>query len=192
MSWTESFPYQESDEDHLAYHDGSDRLCPFCTESALETAELASEHALLHPAITVPEIQVLATGFRFATDLDQLVTEIGAWADTVFATACAGCGRPTSDPRDCGCPAGTVVIYRGPSLVEHLRREIAELAAKPQDMEELADCFLLLAHLAYQNRKVFGTDRLSVAVQAKIEKNKRRKWGAPDVQGVISHVKDDA
>jgi len=181
----------KSDEpDHLAYHDGTSRPCPLCDAASIEAAEVASEYAMLHPAIAVPEIVFLAGGHRFPSDLDQLVAEIGAWADTVFATVCDACGRPASSPRICECRAGTTVVYRGPSLVEHLRREVVELVANPQDMEELADCFLLLAHLAYQNRKTFGTDRLSVAVQAKIEKNKRRKWGVPDAQGVISHTEE--
>ena len=67
------------------------------------------------------------------------------------------------------------------SIAEHLRREAVELAAEPEDEEEMADVFLLLSHLSA------GRD-LAGAVRRKLEKNKSRKWGEPDAGGVQQHV----
>lgn len=72
-----------------------------------------------------------------------------------------------------------------PSTVEHLKREIDELAASPTDTLEVADVFILLARLA---------DNLSVdlkqAVAAKLTINRQRVWAAPDSLGITEHVRD--
>lgn len=74
--------------------------------------------------------------------------------------------------------------HRTPSsITEHLRREATELAKEPGDAEEMADVGLLLIAAADAS----GVDLMS-AMRAKLEKNKRRTWGAPDAQGVVSHV----
>lgn len=67
------------------------------------------------------------------------------------------------------------------SISEHLRREAHELAARPHDMEEAADVFLLLVGLTD------GRD-LEAAVRYKLDKNKARKWGQPDAHGVVEHI----
>lgn len=71
------------------------------------------------------------------------------------------------------------------SKAEHLRREAVELCQDPTDTEEMADIFMLLSHLAY------GAD-LARAVRAKLEKNRLRKWGKPDAQGVVEHIESGA
>lgn len=67
------------------------------------------------------------------------------------------------------------------SKAAHLLREAHELRSAPHDVEEMADVFLLLAHLSD------GID-LAGAVRAKLEKNRRRRWGPPDAEGVVEHV----
>lgn len=94
--------------------------------------------------------------------LDDVVREIGEWGDKTF------------------CPNGE---YRGHSIVAHLKKEVKELRADPKCMEEIADCFMLLAHLAHQNK-----ESLTIAVMRKFEINKKRKWGEPDEQGVVEHI----
>ena len=98
------------------------------------------------------------------TRLDELVAEIGAWQDATF------------------CPDGE---YRGAGIVAHLRKEIEELAANPRDMEEVADCVLLLIHLARQNG-----GGLEAAVRRKHEINKARRWGKPGPDGSIEHIRE--
>lgn len=71
------------------------------------------------------------------------------------------------------------------SKAEHLLREAAELRANPTDPEEMADVFMLLAHLA-DGAHV----NLARAVFDKLEKNRKRAWGEPDEFGVIEHVRD--
>lgn len=71
------------------------------------------------------------------------------------------------------------------SKAEHLRREAVELADAPHDTEEMADVFLLLAHLSD------GHD-LAGAVSRKLAKNRARKWGQPDADGVVEHLEGAA
>lgn len=74
---------------------------------------------------------------------------------------------------------------RRASCWAHLAKEVAELRAAPNDVEEMADVFLLLAHGAQ------GLDLVG-AVRAKLEKNRRRRWGVPDADGVVEHLEDPA
>jgi hypothetical protein len=93
---------------------------------------------------------------------NDMVHEVGTWGTKVFTTA-------TPD-----------------SICAHLRKEVLELSAKPDDEEEGADCILLIYHLAHRQ----GWN-LEQAVRNKFEKNKKRKWGAPDADGVCEHVREE-
>lgn len=68
----------------------------------------------------------------------------------------------------------------------HLRKEIDELAEDTSDGEEMADCFILLLNLA----EMAGVDLMAEA-RRKMEINRKRKWGAPDADGVCHHVKQN-
>lgn len=72
------------------------------------------------------------------------------------------------------------------SIVEHLRREVAELVDDPTDPAEIADVLSLTFHLAY----VAGVDPTK-ALAAKLEINKAREWGKPDAAGVVEHVREE-
>jgi hypothetical protein len=84
------------------------------------------------------------------------------------------------------------------SKLRHLEKEILELIIElngdlytdnyEKVEEEYADCFLLLfgSAMAYG----MNLDIISSAIKAKFEKNKLRKWGKPDVNGVIEHIKE--
>ena len=91
--------------------------------------------------------------------IDEVLRETMTWADTTF-------------------PAATVE-----SASEHMRREAMELWTSPRDPEEMADVVMLVAHLAHMQ----GID-LAAAIAGKLEKNRHRKWGKPDSQGVVEHV----
>lgn len=67
--------------------------------------------------------------------------------------------------------------------IAHLADEVAELADKPSDGEEMADCLLLLAQIA----EMQGVDLMAEALK-KLVKNKERVWGEADHRGVIKHV----
>ena len=54
----------------------------------------------------------------------------------------------------------------------------------PTDAEEMADVFLLLIHLADGE----GVNLLEAGA-AKLKKNQARKWGKPDSEGVVEHVR---
>lgn len=102
--------------------------------------------------------------------LDALQTELGSWCDQTF---------PHSTPK---------------TILAHLRRELEELCeandvdelfpnTKRESPQEIADCIMLLLHLAHKKR-------ISVrdAVRDKFEICKKRKWGTPDKDGVVEHV----
>ena len=94
--------------------------------------------------------------------LDALQFEVGSWGDRTF-------------------PASRVE-----SVLAHFQKEVKELV-ESRDPEELADCILLLIHFAHKK----GVS-LRDAVRAKFEINKRRKWGKPDAQGVVEHVREES
>jgi len=71
-------------------------------------------------------------------------------------------------------------------VVEHLSDEVEELKKDPTSAEELADCFILLAQLAYESEV-----NLYQAVQDKMEINRKRKWGTTDYRGVVKHIEED-
>lgn len=91
--------------------------------------------------------------------LDTAFTDITAWQAVTF---------PHATPH---------------STTRHLLKEATELHADPTDAEEMADVFLMLVAAANAS----GVD-LPAAIRAKLEKNKRRTWGAPDADGVVEHV----
>ena len=70
----------------------------------------------------------------------------------------------------------------------HLQKEVQELqsATTPDAMkEEAADCLLILLHFC----DAHGFSLLEAA-KAKHEINRKRKWGLPDKDGVVEHVRD--
>lgn len=74
--------------------------------------------------------------------------------------------------------------------INHLRHEVDELAKDPNDTAELADCFILLLGIAA--KRSISADTLISASHAKMEINKRRKWGPPDADGVCHHIQERA
>jgi NTP pyrophosphatase (non-canonical NTP hydrolase) len=53
---------------------------------------------------------------------------------------------------------------------------------------EYADCFLLLFGAA--SKSGFDPKDVFDAMREKMEINKNRKWGSPDENGVVRHIKD--
>ncbi len=82
------------------------------------------------------------------------------------------------------------------SKLAHLKEEVKELeeAIKQSNVtdndeatKEFADCFILL----YGAASSFGMSWKDIgeAIDAKMEINKARKWGKPESNGVVHHVK---
>lgn len=95
---------------------------------------------------------------------------------------------------------GNCSHHRSLPISHHLKKEVKELNESIQNClsnpteenisrvtEELSDCQLLLlditAHMG------FTADQLISFSIAKHEVNKLRKWGAPDANGVVEHVR---
>lgn len=95
--------------------------------------------------------------------LDALQTEIGSWSDVIFPNS----SRET--------------------ILRHLRDEVKELFAAQDDElpQEIADCMMLLLHLAHKTG-ISARD----AIREKFEICKKRKWGPPDEHGMVQHVKE--
>lgn len=98
-----------------------------------------------------------------ASPLTEFQREVTAWAQATF-------------------PHQTPI-----SKITHLAKEVQELLESPMDGEETADCFILLLNLADMQ----GIDIMEEA-RKKMVKNKVRKWGAPDAQGVCHHIEPAA
>jgi dCMP deaminase len=95
--------------------------------------------------------------------LDSVIREVNTWQAATFPHA---------------TPA---------SVVEHLRREVNELADDPTDLSELADVVILAAALSL----TLCVD-LKTIVAEKLAINRARTWGEPDHLGVVEHVRQEA
>ena len=119
--------------------------------------------------------------------LQQLMDDISEWSDATFGNG-----------------------QRNPAIVHHLKKEVDELIEALNILKvlgcdnsvgigefgrqlsktemEYADCFMLLLDSAHH----FGmtADDILKAASKKLEINKQRKWGNPDENGVIEHIKD--
>lgn len=96
-------------------------------------------------------------------------TDIIAWQKKTF-------GNPTAE-----------------SKLAHLCEEIIELFVElrmkgDNKRLEFADCFILLFGCAAADGMTY--DDICTAIDAKMAINRKRKWGLPDKDGVINHVRD--
>jgi len=80
------------------------------------------------------------------------------------------------------------------SKLAHLQEEVEELIAdlksnNPKRRLEFADCFLLLFGSAAADGMSYQD--ITDCITEKFEINKTRKWGKPNAEGVINHIKED-
>lgn len=73
----------------------------------------------------------------------------------------------------------------------HLVEEISELThdiihKKPERRLEFADCFILLMGIAAADGMTY--EDIVAAIDEKHSINLTRKWGKPDVNGVVKHI----
>ncbi len=78
------------------------------------------------------------------------------------------------------------------SKIAHLAQELGELvddlkSNNPNRRLEFADCFLLLFGAAASDGMTYE-DCIS-CISEKFEIVKKRKWGEPDENGVVNHIK---
>jgi NTP pyrophosphatase (non-canonical NTP hydrolase) len=71
----------------------------------------------------------------------------------------------------------------------HLKKEVEEVLSAPTDPEEYADCFILLLDAARLANIPMQT--IFEEMKKKFEKNKSRRWGKPDENGVSEHIKEE-
>lgn len=121
-----------------------------------------------------------------AADLQEYVNELAKWSNKTFGAA-----------------------QRNPAIAHHLKKEVDELIESLEVFQkdnnlrtpiqeangffksvcyEYADCFMLLLDSAQH----FGlsVERLMYYARKKLEINKARKWGKPDKNGVVDHLKN--
>lgn len=104
------------------------------------------------------------------SEAQQFMTDVHNWADKTFGTE-----RTALAP-----------LY-------HLKKEVDEAIKSMQQgirenaVAELSDCFILILNASSKYRMTF--DELLKASKNKMEINKSRKWGNPDNNGVVEHLK---
>ena len=99
--------------------------------------------------------------FRGDRDDSTIFVEVGEWGSRTFGNS--------SDQ----------------SKLAHLAKEFDELRADPGSGEEMADMVMILSHLAY----TWDID-LMAEIRRKLEICRARKWGKPDADGVIEHIRE--
>jgi len=103
-------------------------------------------------------------GYDPTGDFQELQINIANWSNATF-----GPGQRTE------------------GMIAHLLKEVQELHEEPNDLEEYADCLMLLIDAAYSVG--FDMKKLLKATQKKLEINKKRKWGPQNQDGSIEHVR---
>jgi hypothetical protein len=79
---------------------------------------------------------------------------------------------------------------RGPNgPLKHLEKEVQEVIANQSDIEEYADCYLLIVDAA--RRAGFQFKELIGAADAKLQKNKKRVWPKVDESNLNEAVEHD-
>lgn len=78
------------------------------------------------------------------------------------------------------------------SKIHHLKEEVEELlldvSAKSSERNlEFADCFILLFGAAAADGMEY--EDICNAIEQKMKINRQRKWGKPDENGVVNHIK---
>lgn len=79
------------------------------------------------------------------------------------------------------------------SKAYHLKEEVDELikdlkSNSPKRWSEYADCFMLLFGSASADGMSY--EDICEAIEKKLKINRRRKWGKPDENGVVKHIKE--
>lgn len=100
---------------------------------------------------------------RELTEFESLGKQLGEWADAQF-----GYNRPPL------------------SSINHLIEEAEELADAPYDRMEYADVLLLTVDAA--RRAGISPRELLHHAFAKLQINRRRKWGKVNAQGYVKHI----
>lgn len=78
---------------------------------------------------------------------------------------------------------------RGPlGPLRHLKEEVEEVLAAPDDLLEYVDCIFLLFDAA--RRAGFSYEELLQGCYRKLEINKARKWGPKTRDGAVKHVEN--
>ena len=97
-------------------------------------------------------------------NFQPLQDSITAWADSVFG-------------KD-----------RKPEMIlQHLKKEIQELIEEPSNLEEYADVGILWLNAAA--KAGYKVKDLYFAMAGKLMVNKSRKWGKPDENDVVEHLR---
>jgi hypothetical protein len=81
---------------------------------------------------------------------------------------------------------------RTKGVIQHIRKELEEIEAKPDDLSEYIDVVILALDGAW--RQGYSPEEIAGALVAKLEKNKARKW--PDWRTMsegqaIEHIRDE-
>ena len=81
--------------------------------------------------------------------------------------------------------------HRTNAVLDHIRKELSEIEAEPQDLEEWVDLVLLGLDGAW--RAGFSPEQIAAEIAAKLIRNKNRTWPDwrnSDPDKAIEHVRD--
>lgn len=116
---------------------------------------------------TTTDERMVGARLILGDELMNLIQEQSTWSQVTFGTD----------------------ANRGPiGALKHLADEAKEAWENPSNFEEYADCLLLL--LDATRRNGYTILELVNEAQAKLEKNKLRKWGPIVGDEAIHHVKE--
>lgn len=107
----------------------------------------------------------------YISGLQRLMNDISEWSDKTFGEG-----------------------QRNPAIAYHLKKEVDELIKALEEKDEThirfeyADCMMLLLDSA--KHYGFNASHFLFITRMKLNINKTRKWGKPDENGVVEHIKE--
>jgi NTP pyrophosphatase (non-canonical NTP hydrolase) len=111
-----------------------------------------------------------------ATYMQGIIDEIGDWSEKTF-------------PKQTSVGKLHHLLEEVGELIEECEREPGFMATSLNKNLEFADCFILLLDAA--RKEGLSSDDILVTISHKMEINKKRKWGLPDENSVVKHIKEE-
>lgn len=121
-------------------------------------------------------------------DIQTIQDEIKEWSDTTFGSDRTGKPIAYHLKKEVDEVIEAIDAFHKDRPYDRKSKESLDLLRKRRErvLFEIADCMTLLLDIAAHEQ--YTVKLIMMAVEDKLEINKKRKWGEPDENGVFEHI----